>query len=72
MEQVLREAMRTALRVLTALTEMTTPNEQDVDALRLHAPLFAESPVDELAREVVQDALRHRAEAPFRSAVLQS
>jgi hypothetical protein len=57
------EAMHIALRVLGAWTERAAPNEHDVEILRRHAPLFADAPVDELAREVIQEALHRRAEA---------
>jgi hypothetical protein len=55
------EAMQTALRTLTALTEKRDPDAADLDALRTYAPQLAGLPADELACEVIQQALRRRA-----------
>jgi hypothetical protein len=56
--------MELALRVLTALTEKRHPDPADVE--RLHTMAEASTrglPLDELACEVIQKALKHRAEA---------
>ena len=55
------EAMKTALRVLTALTERSKPDERDLQAMRECEPDLADLPPDELACEVIQHALRQRA-----------
>lgn len=57
-------AMELALRVLTALTEKRHPDPEDASRLRaLAAGAGArELPLDELACEVIQQALKHRAE----------
>jgi hypothetical protein len=55
-------AMTVALRVLTALNDRRTPNPADVQELRRLAPLMQNDPLDELACEVVQQAMRRRAE----------
>ena len=57
------EAMKIALRVLTALGEHRHPDAADVKALKAYAPLLADAPLDELACDVVQQALKRRAEA---------
>jgi hypothetical protein len=59
MQEVLA-AMKTALRVLTAIIDKREPNLTDVNELRRFAPLLADSPVDDLARGVIQRALRRR------------
>jgi hypothetical protein len=55
--------MNTALRVLKAITEKREPDSTDVDELRHLAPLPADTPIDELACEVIQQALKRRAAA---------
>lgn len=55
------EAMQLALRVLTAVTEKRHPDPEDVAKLRQLAPHAAAKTPDELACEVIQNALRHRA-----------
>jgi hypothetical protein len=56
--------MELALRVLAALTQKRHPNPADVHRLRTIAETGArELPLDELACEVIQRALKHRAEA---------
>ena len=55
------EAMKTALRVLTAINERRYPDPEDVHALRRYAPNAASLPVDELACEVIQQAMKVRA-----------
>jgi hypothetical protein len=58
------DAMTTALRVLTALTEKRHPDQADVDALRsLAGPLPDGMGLDELACEVIQKALNRRSVA---------
>jgi hypothetical protein len=56
------DAMRTALRVLTAITEKCQPDQNDVDALYgLAGPQPGGIGLDELACEVIQKALDRRA-----------
>jgi hypothetical protein len=58
------QAMEVALRVLTALTEKRNPHPADVNRLRTIVDGSSRDlPLDELACEVIQRALRHRAEA---------
>ena len=58
------DAMKIALRVLEALTERRYPDSNDVAILRDLAGSPEQSMgVDELACEVIQQALKHRAEA---------
>ena len=47
-------AMRTALRVLTAITEHHPPISADVEELRQLAPVLGHLPPDELACEVIR------------------
>lgn len=56
------EAMKTALRMLTALTEKSQPDAADLQALRAFQHQSRDLPADELACEVIQEALRERAE----------
>jgi hypothetical protein len=60
-------AMNVALRVLTALTEKRHPDPADVEELRRLAPLHADCPLDELACDVIQEAIRRRAEVRART-----
>ena len=56
------EAMRLALRVLAALTEKRDPDPQDVAELRKLLPdAPQEFGMDELACDVIQRAIKHRA-----------
>jgi hypothetical protein len=56
--------MKLALRVLTALTQNKHPDADEVTALReLSGPTLQGMPLDELACEVIQKALKHRAAA---------
>lgn len=55
--------MKVALRVLTALTEKHSPAKSDMDDLHEFAPSLAHLPPDELACEVIQQALQRRAVA---------
>jgi hypothetical protein len=54
------DAMKTALRVLTAITERQHPDMADIEALRRFAPQHANTSLDELARDVIQEALKQR------------
>jgi hypothetical protein len=56
------EAMKVALRVLTALTEKREPAFEDVEALRQYVPTATAESIDELACDVIQQALRKRAD----------
>jgi hypothetical protein len=53
--------MKTALRVLAAVTYRSEPDSADVTLLRSIAPAMGEWPVEELAREIIQAILRQRA-----------
>ena len=58
------DAMKLALRVLTALTEHRHLEVDEVATLRaLAGPKLQRMPLDELACEVIQAALKHRAAA---------
>ena len=52
------DAMKTALRVLNALASQCEPDGQDVDELRRLAPLLADSPLEELAWDVIRQAMK--------------
>ena len=55
--------MKVALRVLTALSEKRIPSAKDVEELGSYAgPQPAHMELDEFACEVIQTALRNRAE----------
>jgi hypothetical protein len=56
------EAMKVALRVLSALTEKRPPDPADIEELRRYAPL-ANGSLDELACDVIQEAVKHREHA---------
>jgi len=54
--------MRTAMRVLVAVIEEQRPNPVDVARLRASVPNVGEDvPLDEMACEAIQQALRDRA-----------
>lgn len=55
-------AMKIAVRVLTAITEKRHPEPADVEELRRLDPLLRDMPLDELACDVIQQALKRRAE----------
>ena len=56
------EAMIIALRVLTALMDNLYPDPADVEKLHQLAPARGSAaPLDELACDVIQKALKHRA-----------
>jgi hypothetical protein len=58
------DAMRVALRVLVALSERHDPDQAEVKRLKAIAATDKRHlPTDELACEVIQQALKHRAEA---------
>ena len=57
------DAMTVALRVLTATTERSVPAREDLDELRRLCPSLAYLPPDDLACEVIQAALKNRAQA---------
>ena len=59
--QLSNEALRTALRVLTAITDYQDPDIADVEWLRRSAPLLAHEPIDELACNIIRQALQRRA-----------
>lgn len=54
-------ALKAALRVLSAVGDSQEPDSHDVETLRRYAPEFYAAPVDEVACEVIQQALRVRA-----------
>jgi len=57
------EAMQVALRVLSELNEKRHPAAADIEALRaLAGPLPDHTGLDEVACEVIQKALKRRAE----------
>ena len=62
------DALKVAFRVLTAFRERKDPDPADVEALKSYAPLLADAPEDELACEVIHQALRRRAEVRAKSA----
>ena len=57
------DAMRVALRVLTAITDKRNPDPGDLQELHRLAPLHADASPDELACEVIQKAIKGRADA---------
>ena len=62
--------MKLAVRVLTAISLGQQPEKNDVEALRTLEPLLADTaPLDELACEVIQQALKRRAEVRARQAL---
>lgn len=61
MEQSLY-ALKTALRVLAAITENADPDPADIEALRFLAPLLADQPLEELACDVIQQAITRRSQ----------
>jgi outer membrane protein TolC len=56
------DAMRVALRVLQAITERHLPDAKDLEELKRLAPLPADQPHDELACDVIKQALQRREE----------
>jgi len=61
-------AMKTALRVLTRISERRTPDPEDVAELRTFLPERDGIPPDELACEVIQQALKQRSDRRSRTA----
>jgi DNA-binding NarL/FixJ family response regulator len=57
------DAMKIALRVLTAITEKRNPDPDDLQELHRLAPLQPGASPDELACEVIQQAIKRRADA---------
>jgi hypothetical protein len=55
-------ALKLALRVLGAVSEKQYPDPRDLAALRELAPDAAGMGADELACEVIQRAIKHRAQ----------
>ena len=55
------DAMNTALRVLNALAIQHNAEPQDVDELRRLAPLLRYTRLDELAWEIIRQAMKCRA-----------
>ena len=52
--------MKTAMRVLAAINEKREPDAADLAELRSLAPLLANLPPDELACDVIKQALQRR------------
>ena len=61
------EAIKTATRVLAALTERKIPDPADVESLRALSGFQNGRDLDELACDVIQQALKHRAEVRGRA-----
>jgi len=59
-------SMKTALRVLTAIVEKQCPDPADVGELRRQSSLPADAPADDLAWEVMRQALKKRGTASGR------
>ena len=57
MEQT-ADAILTALRVLNALVVKRDPEPADIDQLRILSPSLPETPLDELANDVIHQVLR--------------
>lgn len=55
--------MKAALRVLTALSEHREPDQADLDELHWYAPADRERPIDEVACDAIQRALKEREES---------
>ena len=54
--------LTTALRVLTAIVNKQEPGPEDIAKLKAFAPLLDTAPLDILACEVIQQAVRRRAD----------
>ena len=61
------DPMKVALRVLAALSERQIPSAADIAQLKAYVPECAGTPLDELACEVIQQALKKRAAARAKS-----
>jgi hypothetical protein len=55
--------MITALRVLKFAIEREQPNPADIQELRRVAPLQADLPIDDLARVVIEQAIKRQRDA---------
>jgi len=65
--EIATEALKTGLRVLTAISHRTEPDAADVQELRRLAPLLADAAsLDEIACDVIQQALKRRSEVRSR------
>ena len=53
--------MEVALRVLQAITRRHSPEPADIAELRRLAPLLIDGPLDEMACDVIEQALKRRA-----------
>jgi hypothetical protein len=53
-------AMKTAMRVLAAVNDKRDPDAADLEELRRLAPLLGGLPPDELACDVIKQALQRR------------
>ena len=53
-------ALRTALRILTAVIEKRQPDPTDLATLRREYPLLTAVPIDAMARAVIRDATTKR------------
>ncbi|HXS93137.1 MAG TPA: hypothetical protein VN736_00950 [Candidatus Limnocylindrales bacterium] len=60
--QIAMDALKTALRVLTAVRDKQPPDSGDLEALRAFAAAACVSSPEELACDVIQQALKRRAE----------
>jgi hypothetical protein len=54
------DSIKTAVRVLTAIVEKRCPEPADVGDLRRQSSLSADAPADELAWDVMRQALKKR------------
>ncbi len=54
------DAMNIALRVLMAIAELQEPDASDIEELRRVAIGHRDAPLDELACDVIQGAIKHR------------
>jgi len=66
--QVAKDALRVALRVLFALNDRREADPTDVEELRRYVPFLADAPVDELACEVIQQAMKRQADIRAKAA----
>jgi hypothetical protein len=57
------DALELGLRVLASIVAHETPAPSDVQKLRELAPEWADSPTDQLAREVIQRVIKQRRKA---------
>jgi hypothetical protein len=67
MEQSLNQ-MRTALRVLTALTQQLSPDAADIETLRLLTTRMPMDSAEELACQAIRQALKRREHIRMRAA----